>query len=72
MILRHLKFKKSQSPHTFHYERKKSIRIHVCSWKQKERQNQIMKFLVSGNDHYVYIKSFIFDVIGRLYPKDHE
>ena len=44
MILRQLKFKKSQSTNTFHNERKKSFRADVCSWKQNERQNQIMKF----------------------------
>ena len=44
IILRQLKFRKSQNTHTFHNERKKSFRTNVCSWKQKERQNQIMKF----------------------------
>ena len=45
----------------------KSFRTDVCSWKQKERQNQIMKFWAFGNVHYVYMTSLIFDVIGRLY-----
>ena len=31
-----------------------------------------MKFYSSSNVHYVYMKSLIFDVIGRLYPKDQE
>ena len=31
IILRQLEFKKSQSTHTFHYERKKSFRADVCS-----------------------------------------
>ena len=31
IILRQLKFKKSQSTHTFHYERKKSFRTDICS-----------------------------------------
>ena len=39
IILRQLKFKKSQSTNTFHNER-----TDVSSRKQKERQNQIMKF----------------------------
>ena len=30
-----------------------------------------MKFKASGNVHYVYMTSLIFDVIGRLHPKDH-
>ena len=42
IILRQPKFKKSQSTNTFHYE--KSFRTDVCSWKQNERQNQIMMF----------------------------
>ena len=50
----------------------KGFRTDVCSWKQKERQNQIMEFQASGNVHYVYMTSFIFDVIGRLYHKDQE
>ena len=29
-----------------------------------------MKFYASGNVHYVYMTSLLFDVIGRLYPKD--
>ena len=43
-ILKQLKFKKSKSTNTFHNERKKSFRTCVRSRKQKERQNQIMKF----------------------------
>ena len=43
IILRQLKFKKPQSTNTFHNERK-SFRTDIRSWKQKERQNQIMKF----------------------------
>ena len=39
---------------------------------QKERQNQIVKLKASGNVQYVYITSLIFDVIGRLYPKNQE
>ena len=31
IILRQLKFKKSQSTHTFHNERKKSFQTDVCS-----------------------------------------
>ena len=31
-----------------------------------------MKFLASGNVHLAYMTSLIFDVIGRLYPKDQE
>ena len=31
-----------------------------------------MKFKASGNVHYVYMTALIFDVIGRLYPKDHK
>ena len=31
---------------------------------------RIMKFYASGNVPYVYMTSLIFDVIGRLYPKD--
>ena len=38
----------------------------------EERQNQIMKFYVSGNVHYVDMTSLIFAVIGRLHPKDQE
>ena len=72
IILRLLKFKKSQSTHAFHYERKKSFRTDVCSGKEKERQNQIMKFKASGIVHYVNMTSLIFDVIGLLYPKDKE
>ena len=63
IILRQLKFKKSQS--TFHNERKQ-FSTDVRSRKPKERQNQIMKFKASGNVHYVYMASLIFDVIGRL------
>ena len=45
IILRQLKFKKSQSTNTFHIERKKvCFQTDVCSRKQKERQNQILKF----------------------------
>ena len=51
---------------------RKRFRTDVCSWKQKERQNQIMKLYASGNVHHAYMKSLIFDVIGRLYPKDEE
>ena len=51
---------------------KKSFKTDVCSWKQKERQNQIMKIYASGNVHFVYRTSLIFDVIGCLYPKDQE
>ena len=50
----------------------KSFWTDVCSWKQKERQNQITKFKASGNVHYVYMTSLIFYLIGRLYPKDQE
>ena len=71
IILRQLKLKKSQSINTFHNEWK-SFQINVCSWKRKERQNQIIKFKAPGNVHYVYMTSLIFDVIGRLYPKDEE
>ena len=31
-----------------------------------------MKFKASSNVHYIYMTSLIFDVIGRLYPKDQE
>ena len=31
-----------------------------------------MKFKASGNVHYIYMTSLIFDVIGRLYHKDQE
>ena len=44
LILRQLKFKKSQSPPYLPLWTKKSFRTDVCSWKQKEKQNQIMKF----------------------------
>ena len=50
----------------------KSFQTDVCSWKQKERQNQIMKFKASGNVNYIYMTSLNFDVIGRLYHKDQE
>ena len=43
IILRQLKFKKSQSTNTFHNERKK-FSNRCSSRKKKERQNQIMKF----------------------------
>ena len=43
ITLRQLKFKKSQSSNTFHNERKKN-RTDIRSGKQKERENQIMKF----------------------------
>ena len=29
-----------------------------------------MKFQAQGNVHYVYMTSLLYDVIGRLYPKD--
>ena len=48
------------------------FRTDVCSWKQKERQNQIIKFKAFGNVHYVYMTSLIFDVTGCLYHKDQE
>ena len=31
-----------------------------------------MKLYAYGNVHYIYTTSLIFDVIGRLYPKDQE
>ena len=43
IILTQLKFKKSQSPHTFHYEQKK-FSNRCLFLKAKGRQNQIMKF----------------------------
>ena len=44
IILRQLKFKKSQSTNTFHNERKISYQTDVRSRKQREGQNQIKKF----------------------------
>ena len=44
----------------------------VCSRKQKERQNQIMKFKAYDNFHFVHVTSLLVDVIGRLYPKEQE
>ena len=31
-----------------------------------------MKFKASDNVHYVYMTPLLFDVIGRIYPKDRE
>ena len=42
-----------------------------CSFSESQG-NQIMKFKVSGNVHFVYVISLLFDVIGRLYPKEQE
>ena len=50
IILRQLKFIKSQRTNTFHNERK-SFQTDVRSREQKEGQNQIMKFYASGNVH---------------------
>ena len=44
IILRQLKFKKSHSTNTFHNERIFFFLTDVCSRKQKEGHNQIMKF----------------------------
>ena len=44
IILRQLKFKKSQSPHTFYYERKKVVEPMFVLESKMERQKQIMKF----------------------------
>ena len=43
----------------------KSFQTDVRSRKQRDKQNQIMKFLVSGNFHFVYRTSLLFDVIDR-------
>ena len=72
IILRQLKSKKSQSTNTFHNEQRKGLRTDVRSRKQKERQNQIMKFKASVNVHFVYSTSLLFGEIGRFYPKDQE
>ena len=63
IILRQPKFKKSHNECIFR---------DVCSRKQTERKNQIMKLYASGNVHFVYVTSLLFDVIANLYPKDHE
>ena len=72
IILRQLKFKKSKSTHTFHYERNfffEPMFVLESKWKEK---NQIMKVYASGNVHFVNMTSLIFVVINRLYPKDQE
>ena len=52
IILRQLKFKKSQSTHTFHNERKNVFEpTFVLESKRKEK--------ASGNVHYVYMTSLI-------------
>ena len=60
IILRWPEFKKSQPTNTFHYKPTKSFLTDVCSWKQKERKDQIMKLKASGNVHFVYMTSLIF------------
>ena len=62
IILRQLKFK-SHIPQLT----KKSFQTDFRSRKQREIQNQIMKFYVSGNVHFVYTTSLLFDVLGRLF-----
>ena len=67
IILRQLKFKKSQSTHTFHCERKKlSNRCLLLKAKGKTKSNPE----VLGTLHLHDVIDF--DVIGRLYPKDQE
>ena len=51
----------------------KSFRTEVRSRKQKERKEKsIMKFKASGKVYFVFVASLLFDVIGRLYPKEQE
>ena len=43
----------------------------VLESKRKDKLKS-WSFTASGSVHYVYMTSLIFDVIGRLYPKDQE
>ena len=71
IILRQPKFKKSQSTHSFHNERNRfSNRWFFLEAKVKTKSNH--EVVGSSNVHFVYMTSLIFDVIGRLYPKDQE
>ena len=66
IILRQLKFKKSQSTHTFHYERKKfSNRCLFLKAKGKTKSNHVVLGLWQRSLR-------LYDVIGRLYNKDQE
>ena len=72
IILRHPKFKKSQSTNTFHYERKKvfepmfvlesTSNVKIKSWSVRP----LVTFIRLGDD------IIVLDVIGCLYPKDQE
>ena len=36
----------------------------------KKKSKLMMKFYVTGNFHFVYVMSLLFNVISRLYPKE--
>ena len=71
IILRQLKFKKSQSTHTFHYEQKRFLdRCLFLKAKGKTKSNNEVLGLWQRS---LRLQDVIdFDVIGRLYAKDQE
>ena len=72
IVLRQLKLEKSQSTNTSHYERKKVFEP-MCVLESKSIDKiKLLSFLASGNVNNVSMTSLIFDVIGRLCPKDQE
>ena len=73
IIVRQLKFKKSQSTNTFHNERKKVFEpMFVLESKRKDKIKSCSFRPLASFITSVDMTSLLFDVIGRLYPKDHE
>ena len=69
IILRQLKFKKSQSTNTFHNERKKFL--NRCLLLKDDRKTKANHEVLGLLQRSLRLCDDIdFDVIGRLYPKD--
>ena len=71
IILRQLKFKKSQSANTFHYERRKVFEL-MLFLKAKGKTKSNHEVLGLWQRSLLLHDVIDFDVIGRLYPKDQE